>query len=50
MQRSRSPSPARLQEMRERERYYRNEMGTLEKNMKNSKYSKNVLFLLFSLF
>lgn len=29
MQRSRSPSPARLQEMREsRERYYRNEMGT----------------------
>lgn len=28
MQRSRSPSPARVQEMRERERYYRNEMGT----------------------
>jgi len=29
IQRSRSPSPARLQEMREsRERYYRNEMGT----------------------
>jgi voltage-dependent calcium channel N type alpha-1B len=29
MQRSRSPSPARIaQEMRERERYYRNEMGT----------------------
>lgn len=30
MQRSRSPSPARIQEMRERDRYYRNEMGTLE--------------------
>lgn len=28
MQRSRSPSPARVQEMRDRERYYRNEMGT----------------------
>jgi hypothetical protein len=28
MQRSRSPSPARIQEMRERERYLRNEMGT----------------------
>lgn len=28
MQRSRSPSPARIQEMRERDRYYRNEMGT----------------------
>ncbi|KAG5672200.1 hypothetical protein PVAND_002347 [Polypedilum vanderplanki] len=27
MQRSRSPSPARIQEMRERDRYYRNEMG-----------------------
>lgn len=32
MQRSRSPSPARVaQEMRDRERYYRNEMGTHKK-------------------
>lgn len=44
MQRSRSPSPARIQEMRERDRYYRNEMGTLE----NSKYQKEFFFLLFS--
>lgn len=29
MQRSRSPSPARIKEMRERDRYYKNEMGTL---------------------
>ncbi|CRL08058.1 CLUMA_CG021016, isoform A [Clunio marinus] len=28
MQRSRSPSPARVQEMHDRNRYYRNEMGT----------------------
>lgn len=43
MQRSRSPSPARLQEMREsRERYYRNEMGTNMILTSKTKEKKNL--------
>lgn len=50
MQRSRSPSPARVQEMRERERYierYRNEMGTIHTNLINSLFLRHYFFFPF---
>lgn len=49
MQRSRSPSPARVQEMRERERYierYRNEMGTNTQTWLTLDFATTTYFLL----